>query len=91
MHGWRGEVSHRLSGVARGGHRGQSATPDSEKIAKKREKSGENRKNLEKRGIIGKIRQKSGRFVYFAPPDTKGWLRYCTDYVYALNCTSDLP
>ena len=41
------------SGVATGGgHGGQSATPDSEKFAKKREKIRENR---EKRGKIGKV------------------------------------
>ena len=54
-------VSDGLSGVARG----QSATPDSEKFVKNREKRGKS----EKRGKIGKKRQKSGRFFQFAPPD----------------------
>ena len=65
------------SGVATGGSRGQSATPDSEKFAKNLEKSG-------KRGRVGKKRQKSGRFFHFAPPDRQGWLRY-----YVLN--NDYP
>ena len=55
----------------------QSATPDSEKFAKKLRKRREKiRKNREKRGRIGKNRQKSGRFFHFAPPDRQGWLRY---------------
>ena len=60
-----------ISGVATGGSRGggQSATLDSEKIAKNREKRKKIGKNWEKRGKIGKNRQKSGRFCYFAPPD----------------------
>ena len=44
-----------------GGQGGQSATPDSEKIAKNQEKEGENR---EKRRKIGKKRQKSGMFFH---------------------------
>ena len=67
------------SGVATGVKGGQSATPDSEKFAR----------NWEKRGKIRKIEKKedkSGRkgknlvfqrFFHFAPPDRKGWLRYC--------------
>ena len=56
------------SGVATGGGAwGQSATPDSKKIDKNREKKrGKIRKNWEKRGKIGKKRQKSGRFFHFA-------------------------
>ena len=50
------------SGVATGGHGGQSATPDSEKFAKIGKKRG-------KSGKIGKKSQKSGRFFHFAPPD----------------------
>ena len=58
------------SGVATGGARGQSATPDSEKIAKNREKRG-------KSGKIGEKAEKSGRegknwegfFFHFAPPE----------------------
>ena len=45
---------------------GQSANPDSEKIAKNREKRGKSGKNRGKRGEIGKKRQKSGRFFHFA-------------------------
>ena len=51
---------------------------DSEKFGKKRGKWGEG--NREKRGKIGKKRQKSGRFFHFAPSDRWGWLRY---WVYA--------
>ena len=54
------------SGIATGGQGGQSATPDSKKFAKNREKEGE---NWEKRGKLGRKRQKSGRFFHFAPPD----------------------
>ena len=68
------------SGVATGGSRGQSATPDSEKFAKIGNKREKIRKNREKRGRIGKKRQKSGRFFHFVPPDRQGWLRY-----YVLN------
>ena len=61
------------SGVATGGHGGQSATPDSEKIAKNweknQEKLGKKRKNWEEKAKIRKKRQKSGRFFHFAPPD----------------------
>ena len=62
--------------------RGQSATPDSENVAKNREKEGKNKEKWEKRGKIGKKRQISGRFFHFAPPppDRQGWLRY-----YVLN------
>ena len=56
------------------GQGGQSATPDSEKFAKNREKEGKIMKNREKRGRIGKKRQKSGRFFHFAPPDRQSWL-----------------
>ena len=52
----------RGSGVATGGAGGQSATPDSEKNAKNREKEGKIRKNREKRGEIGKKGQKSVSF-----------------------------
>ena len=48
---------------------GQSATPDSEKIAKNRKKSGKNQEKSGKKGKIGKKRQKSGSFFHFAPPD----------------------
>ena len=72
------------SGVATGGSRGQSATPDSEKFAKNLEKEGKNQEKSGKRGRIGKKRQKSGRFFHFAPPDRQGWLRY-----YVLN--NDYP
>ena len=42
--------------VAMGGRgRGQSATPDSEKIAKNREKEGENQEKTGKGGKIGKV------------------------------------
>ena len=65
-----------------GGKGGQSATPDSKKIAENREKIRKNRgkirKNREKRGKIGKKRQKSGRFFHFAPPDR--WAGYATVY-----------
>ena len=46
------------SGVATGGSRGQSATPNSEKFAKNREnqeKSGKKRKNREEKAKIGKV------------------------------------
>ena len=58
------EVAHYayVSGVATGGHRGQSATPDSEKFVKNREKRGENqeksgkkKKNREEKAKIGKV------------------------------------
>ena len=52
------------SGIATGGARGQSATPDREKNAKNQEKEGEIRKKEEKSG-----RQKWGRFFHYAPPD----------------------
>ena len=45
------------------GQGGQSATPDSEKFAKNREKSGKKRKDWEEK------KQKSGRFFHFAPPN----------------------
>ena len=61
------------SGVATGGSRGHSATPDSEKICQKLGKRGENREKEEESGRKGK---KSGRFFHFAPPDRQGWLRY---------------
>ena len=48
---------------------GQSATPDSKKFAKNREKEEKIRKNRGKRGKTGKKRQKSGSFFQFAPPD----------------------
>ena len=59
------------SGIATGGARvgGQSATPDSKKFAKNREKEGENQEKSGKERKIGKKRQKSGRFFHFAPPD----------------------
>ena len=46
------------SGVATGGSRGQSTTPDSEKFAKNRgkeEKIGKRRKNREENAKIGKV------------------------------------
>ena len=51
------------TGVARGG---QSAIPDSEKIAKNWEKQGQ---NWGKGGKNWEKRQKLGRFFNFAPPD----------------------
>ena len=57
------------SGVDTGVARGQSATPDREKIAKNQEKEGrnqeklgKNQENQEKRGKIWKKQQKSGSF-----------------------------
>ena len=59
------------------GQWGQSATPDSEKCAKKLRKRREKiRKYREKRGRIGKKRQKWEGSFTFAPPDRQGWLRY---------------
>ena len=48
-----------FSGVATGGHGGQSATPDSEKCAKNREKEGKILKKEEKSGRKGKNREGS--------------------------------
>ena len=48
---------------------GQSATPDSEKNAKKSGKRGGNQEKSGKRGEIGKKMQKLGKFFHFAPPD----------------------
>ena len=80
-----------ISGVAShwGGKGGQSATPDSEKLAKNREKEGKNQEKSEnigrKRGNIGKKSQKSGkkrknREVYFTLPlltDRAGYATVC--------------
>ena len=56
---------------------GQSVTPDSDKFAKNQEKI---RKSWEKRGRIGKKRQKSGRFFHFVPPDSTDKAGYATSY-----------
>ena len=74
---WQDCLTHRStvnvinSGVATGGSREQSATPDSKKFAKNREKI---RKKLKKRK--NREKGKKGRFFHFAPPDRQGWLRY---------------
>ena len=47
------------SGVATGGSRGQSTTPDSEKFAKNLEKEGKNREREEESGRKGKNREGS--------------------------------
>ena len=50
-----------ISGVAAGGRRGQSTTPDSEKISKigkkrgNQDKLGKKRRNLEEKAKIGKV------------------------------------
>ena len=69
-------LSTKHSGVATGGSRGQSATPDSEMFAKNREKEGKNQEKEGKKRKIREERQNSGMFFHFAPPDRKGWLRY---------------
>ena len=57
---WRSSIWNFLSGLAtRGGKGRQSATPDSEKIAKNQEKEGKIRKKEGKSGRKGKIRESS--------------------------------
>ena len=63
-----------ISGVATGGSRGQSATPDSKKLPK----IGKNQENSgEKKEKIGKKRQKSRRF--FTLPLLTDRACYATD------------
>ena len=52
-----------------GGQGGQSATLDSEKIAKNWEKEGQNQENTGKEGKNQEKEEKLGRFFHFAPPD----------------------
>ena len=62
------------SGVATGGSRGQSATPDSEKFAKNLEKEGKNPEKSGTRVRIGKKRQNwEGSFTLPLLTDRAGY------------------